>query len=139
MRRMKKITAGAETGFGAGVLIFAKDLPGFLWIKRSASCDEPGTWCIPGGGVEDYETIEEAVIRECNEEIGYTDLGKLLHLYRDRNGDFTYHSHLAIVDKHFEPTLNDEHTDYQWSIEPPKPLHPRLALAITKWVAQNAS
>ena len=28
-------------------------------------------WILPGGGVEEGESIEEAVIRECMEEVGY--------------------------------------------------------------------
>lgn len=31
-----------------------------------------GQWIFPGGGVEESETIADAVIRECSEETGYS-------------------------------------------------------------------
>lgn len=31
-----------------------------------------GYWCLPGGGVDDYESVEDAVKREFQEEIGVT-------------------------------------------------------------------
>lgn len=32
----------------------------------------PGVWTLPGGGVEPYESVEAAAIREVQEEAGYT-------------------------------------------------------------------
>lgn len=32
----------------------------------------PGVWTLPGGGVEPYESVESAAIREVQEEVGYT-------------------------------------------------------------------
>lgn len=32
----------------------------------------PNTWTFPGGGVDQNETIEQAAVRECHEEIGIT-------------------------------------------------------------------
>jgi len=41
-----------------------------LVIRRSRSVIAPLTYCFPGGGIEDGETEETAVIREVHEEIG---------------------------------------------------------------------
>lgn len=127
------VTAGRETGFGGGVLIYAEDTGNFLWIKRSDEGDEPGTWCVPGGGIEDYETIDQGVHRECEEEIGYDQPMNLLHMHRDVQPSFIFHNHMATVPQQFEPVLNEEHTDYRWSADPPQPLHPRLAFAMEQW------
>jgi mutator protein MutT len=44
-----------------------------LIVRRSQSDDRhPGTWDIPGGQVEDGETVEAALAREVIEEAGIT-------------------------------------------------------------------
>jgi 8-oxo-dGTP pyrophosphatase MutT (NUDIX family) len=44
-----------------------------LFLKRSANSDShPNEWAFAGGHIEDGETAEEAAIRECEEETGYT-------------------------------------------------------------------
>ena len=134
-----KIHSGRETGFGGGVLIFAKDTSSFLWIKRSEYGDYPGHWCVPGGGIEDFETIEQGVKREVKEEIGYTGPLDLMHMYRDvQSAYFIFCNHVALVETQFDPVLNEEHTDYKWDANPPQPLHPRLELAISEWHKRHA-
>lgn len=41
-----------------------------LFLKRGNGGDCPGTWCIPGGRIEDGETTIAAAIRETMEETG---------------------------------------------------------------------
>jgi 8-oxo-dGTP diphosphatase len=41
-----------------------------LVIRRSRHVIAPLTYCFPGGGIEDGETEESAVVREVHEEIG---------------------------------------------------------------------
>lgn len=134
---MKKIQAGRETGFGGGVLIFAIDTKKFLWIKRSRYGDEAGTWCCPGGGIEDHETIEEGVHRECAEEIGYAEKMQLMHMHRDVQPSFIFHNHIARIPAQFEPVLNEEHDDYKWSAMPPGRIHPGLERSILAWINRN--
>ncbi len=129
----KKLHAGTETGFGAGVLIFCLSTGRYLWIRRSETGDFPGYWCAPGGGVEDYETIEQGVKREVKEEIGYDASMELLHMNRTNKDGFVFCNHLTMVEDEFIPVLNAEHTEYLWSTEQPTPIHPGLAEAIRVW------
>ena len=41
----------------------------FLVVERSAKVVAPGKLCFPGGGIEEGETPEEALIREFDEEL----------------------------------------------------------------------
>jgi 8-oxo-dGTP pyrophosphatase MutT (NUDIX family) len=43
-----------------------------LFLKRSETCKlEPRKWCLPGGHIEEYETPDEAALREAAEEVGF--------------------------------------------------------------------
>lgn len=42
----------------------------FLATKRSRNISFPGAWVLPGGKVDNGETVFEAGLRECEEEVG---------------------------------------------------------------------
>ncbi len=42
--------------------------------------DYPGAWQMPQGGIDDGETVEQAVMRELGEEVGCRK-GEIIHIY----------------------------------------------------------
>lgn len=98
-----------------------------LFLKRGAGSDHVGAWCFPGGVIEDGESADEAASREAMEELGAVPDGpqhRLAQNISDDGVDFT--TFVKFVPEKFEPTINEEHTDFSWApmSEPPDPLHP---------------
>jgi len=63
--------------------IFLKDNKTLL-IKRKNSSTYNNLWSNPGGGIEPGETVEQAVIRELEEEVGVTvKIIKHIHNYEE--------------------------------------------------------
>lgn len=71
---------------------------GIIWQEGKLFCqqlihqpDEPvwePYWCTPGGGMDDGETIHEALIREIVEETGITpEIGRLLFIQQFFDGE----------------------------------------------------
>lgn len=76
--------------------IFINTKKGFVLIKRA---NEPfkGKWALPGGFVEYGETVENAAIREAEEETGLkVKLKKLAGVYSDPKRDPRGHT-VSIV------------------------------------------
>jgi 8-oxo-dGTP diphosphatase len=48
-----------------------RDEERFLLVRAGAASTVPGTWFLPGGGVEHGEHPEDALVREVEEETGY--------------------------------------------------------------------
>jgi 8-oxo-dGTP pyrophosphatase MutT (NUDIX family) len=112
----------------AGVFFYSNLTNRFLYLLRTDS-KNPSTWGIPGGKIEQGETLFEGIIRECEEEIGYFPINaKLIPIQKFINHSFTYHTFYCKVEEEFIPRLNDEHCGYAWVVEGqyPKPLHPGL-------------
>lgn len=111
----------------AGVFFYSKSTKRYLYLLRSDQ--RSPTWSIPGGGIEEGETLLEGISRECIEEIGYFfNEWKLIPIQKFVNNNFTYHTFFCEVEDEFIPELNDEHVGYAWVLEGqyPKPLHPGL-------------
>ena len=112
---------------GVGLFFYSKSTNRYLYLLRNDVKSQ--TWSIPGGKVENKETLFEALQRECMEEISYDITNhKLIPIQQFVNYNFTYHTFFCEVKNEFMPILNNEHYGYAWveSSLYPKPLHPGL-------------
>ncbi len=64
------------------ILLTKRSVPPFL-----------GQWCLPGGHIDDYETAEEAVVREVREETGLLFASPLfLHYFNEVFPEHRFHA-----------------------------------------------
>ena len=110
---------------GAGCLFLALNSGNVLIGKRSEKVMEPGTWGTWGGKIDGDETPVEALQRELQEELGFYQQADYVGVCVYKNGEFEYFNYLVTVSQEFQPTLNDETDDFEWtSIDNlPQPLH----------------
>ena len=123
----------------AGVFFYSRKTNRYLYMLRT-DAKNPGNWGIPGGKIEENETLLEGMIRECEEEVGYfPPNGKLVPIQKFINNTFTYHTFFCEVENEFVPILNEEHCGYAWVGESqyPKPLHPGLFSTVNFDVVQE--
>lgn len=130
-------------GRAAGIMFLTNEGE-ILLVRRGNGGDFPGTFGLPGGHLNDGETLEEAARREALEETGFDYKGELTLIHDD--GQFA--TFLAERVEKFEPVICDESTGYVWTEagNPPSPLHPgivntlRIATAKTEFdIAQLMS
>ena len=122
-----------------GVFFYSTQSNRYLYLLRT-DAKNPGNWGIPGGKIEDSETLLEGIARECEEEIGYfPNNAKLIPIQKFVNNTFTYHTFFCEVESEFIPVLNDEHCGYACVGEGqyPKPLHPGLFSTVNFDVVQE--
>ena len=110
---------------GAGCLFLALNSGNVLIGKRSAKVMEPGTWGTWGGKIDGNENPVEALERELREECGFTQQADYIGVCVFREGEFEYFNYLVTVKQEFQPTLNDETDDFEWTNinNLPQPLH----------------
>ena len=123
----------------AGIFFYSKNSKRFLYLLRT-DAKNPGNWGIPGGKIENDETLLDGLQRECVEEIGYwPDSPKLVPIQKFVNNAFTYHTFFSQIEEEFIPILNKEHCGYAWVGESqyPKPLHPGLFSTVNFDVVQK--
>lgn len=93
----------------------------FLFLLRQSNKLQGDTWCLPGGKVEQEETLQKAIYREVYEEVGITLIEKHISFWKSlfvRAPSIEYTLHLFHVDlnqKDFCINLNlTEHSKYRW-------------------------
>jgi 8-oxo-dGTP pyrophosphatase MutT (NUDIX family) len=121
----------------AGIFFYAKNTKRFLYLLRT---DKNVTWGIPGGKIEQNETLLNGLSRECREELDINlDDYKLVPIQKFVNNTFVYHTFFCSIENEFVPTLNEEHCGYAWvgDNQYPKPLHPGLFNTVNFDVVQE--
>lgn len=111
---------------GAGILLIAKDTGRLLLVLRSQEVNEPGTWGIPGGAIDDEDESEvSAAKREAHEEVGYRGNIEIHQSYIFKAAKFRYFNFIGIVPNEFTPRLDWENDEAEWFSldELPSPLH----------------
>jgi 8-oxo-dGTP diphosphatase len=110
-----------------------------LLLKRKISPLLEGWW-IPGGRVNKYEALVDAIKREVREETGLDcqtiqQVGTITFLIDDIH---TISTIFCITPLGTEVQLNYEHSAYQWIEKLPKNCHPKLR-EIFKMIPQTVS
>jgi len=113
-----------------GVWFYALSTDRYLYLLRNDR-KYPESWGLPGGKVDKPETLLEALVRECKEEMGmWPETLKLapIEQFTSPDNHFKYHTFLSLIECEFSPALNHEHFGYAWIDfgHLPKPMHPGL-------------
>ena len=90
-----------------------------LLVQRAEHCSAGETWCWPGGKLESWESFDEALVREIQEETGIdiseNETEGLFTKYFDFIGkkiEIRFYRILFLSEP--KVTLNSEHQDYKW-------------------------
>ena len=111
----------------AGIFFYSKSTQRSLYLLRTDAKNH--SWSIPGGKINNNETLLDGLKRECAEEIQFDiSVMKLVPIQKFVNNTFAYHTFFCAIEDEFIPKLNAEHCGYAWVGDDkyPKPLHPGL-------------
>ena len=88
---------------------------GKMLVLRRGPTDPwaPGKWCLPGGGAESHETLEQAARREAFEEAGLL-MGRLQPLVRVPTPHGSVQVFIGLSTDGRAMLLDDEHDRMAW-------------------------
>lgn len=115
---------------GVAALITRRDNE--LLMGRRAKEPNQGLLVFPGGGVEEGETLEQALSREVQEETGYRLLpdpnrwNKPVHVVELEDRIIIFVEGM-VADPHSEPVAGSDLTDVQWVWQLPGDISPVVA------------
>lgn len=124
-----------------GVWFYSVTTRRYLYLMRNDP-RHPASWGLPGGRVENGESLIAAIDRECREELGsMPEYHRLIPLEKFTTADsgFEYHTFFCTIGQEFRPELNNEHLGYAWidSGTWPRPMHPGLWSTVNFEAVQN--
>jgi 8-oxo-dGTP pyrophosphatase MutT (NUDIX family) len=103
-----------------GAMFINSDGAVLLGLRSPTKRTWPGYWDIIGGHVEDGESLDDALVRESQEEIGVVPRRfKLVATFKERqpetHGDALHHVYAVTSWQGGNPTnVCDEHTELKW-------------------------
>ncbi len=116
----ERIGKSAQLRVGCSAMLWDETRTKLLLTRRADS----GQWCIPGGGMDAGESVEECSAREMLEETGLVvRVGRLLGVYSSphRLIEYADGNRWQVVILNFEVervdgelTLNNEVTEFGW-------------------------
>ena len=128
---------------GGGVLAISKSSGRILMALRSAYVNEPNTWGVVGGALDDpNEDMMETVKREFEEETGYRKQLKLFpaYVFKTPTGSFEYHNFIGLVNEEFVPKKDWETELFQWmSFDEMMKLKPKHHFGLTGLLKDSKS
>lgn len=100
----------------AGLLVYCFVTKRFLLLKRSGIVNEPTTYGIISGKIEDGEDPLEGLKREIAEETNRVEeiviYPEPFYIFTDK--DFKFYNYFGITNQEFTPKLDMENSGYQW-------------------------
>ena len=133
----------------AGLLLRAPSPSGgaaVLLQHRAPWSHQGGTWGLPGGARDSHETVEEAAVREANEEAGLTadrlTVRTTVVTATAPGSDWTYTTVIADAPEQLVTVPNRESAELRWVAEEQVadlPLHPGFAASWAQLRAVTAS
>lgn len=133
-------------GVGAGAVILNDNDETLLLLRNKEP--ESGFWSIPGGAVEFFETLQDAIVREVKEEVGVTAeviglLGVTNHIIPEEGIHWVTTSFLVKITEGTPANLEPQkHLDLRWfpisNLPKNVTITTRKALeGLTKWRERN--
>lgn len=126
--------------FAAGILPICTVTKRILLGFRGLEANEPHTWGLFGGKLDDDEDasqLQEVALRELYEETRYRGEIKLLpaYVYKDTSHKFEYHNYIGLVNEEFKTRLNWENEKTEWfTYQQVLDLKYDLHFGVSKWI-----